>query len=419
MNLCSLILLALGLCATSSLASCTNEKVVYCFWGTWATYRQGDGQFNVEDLNTELCTHISYTFFGIDVNGFMKSLDPWLDLPDGRDYLRKFSAIKERNPDIKRIFAVGGFNEGSEKYSVMAANKTLRTNFINSTLQMVLDYDVDGMELDWEFPNARDTVHGEEDIDNFTQLLKELREAFDEYGLSLTAAVSAVEASASQYYDVKGISQYLDYINVMTYDLHGPWDNVTGYNAALHKGEGDEDEPKESLFTVDVAIDYWINSGAPPSKLLLGVPFYGHSFKLEDASKHGLKSNTTGPGISGPYTLTPGHVGYNEFCVMLQTEDWNVEHDHKARVPYAYKDLDWVSFDDPHSIRLKAEYARKRNLAGVMLWSIETDDFRAKCGSEDFPMLRAINRGLGREVPPPTATTTVIGTSPPTTTVEN
>ncbi|KAL4713729.1 hypothetical protein ACJJTC_004260 [Scirpophaga incertulas] len=401
MNLFTLIILTLGLCATNNLAYKTKEKVVYCFWATWATSRPGNGQFKVEDLNVHMCTHIAYSFFGIDDEGFIKSLEPSLDFPDGKDYLRKFSGLKQKNPDLKTIIAVGGWGEGSKKYSVMAANKTLRANFINSALKIILDYDMCGMELDWEYPNSRDTVYGKEDVENFTQLLKEFRETFDKYGLILTAAVAAVEEAASQFYDIKGISQYLDYINIMSYDLHGPWDTVTGYNAALHKGEGEEDIPKETLFTVDVAIDYWIKSGAPRSKILLGVPFYGHSFKLEDANNHNVKSNATGPGIEGPYTLSPGSVGYNEFCIMLETEDWNVKYDDKAKVPYAYRGSDWVSYDDPQSIRIKAQYARNRNLGGVMLWSIDTDDFRAECGQEDYPLLRAVNRGLRREIPPP------------------
>lgn len=89
----------------------------------------------------------------------------------------------------------------------MAANPTLRKNFITSALQMVLKHGFDGFDVDWEYPNRKDTVNGEADIDNFTTLLKELREAFNPHGLLITAAVSADKTSASLSYDIPAISK--------------------------------------------------------------------------------------------------------------------------------------------------------------------------------------------------------------------
>ena len=89
----------------------------------------------------------------------------------------------------------------------MAANPSLRQNFIDSAVNMLTKHGFDGLDIDWEYPNGRDTVHGAADINNFTVLLKELRAVFDKKGLLLTAAVSATKAAASQSYDVKGISK--------------------------------------------------------------------------------------------------------------------------------------------------------------------------------------------------------------------
>lgn len=72
---------------------------------------------------------------------------------------------------------------------------------------MMKDYDFDGLNLDWEYPNRRDTVNGPADIQNFVQLLKELRTEFDKYGFELSSAVAAVEAVAIQAYDIPGISK--------------------------------------------------------------------------------------------------------------------------------------------------------------------------------------------------------------------
>ncbi|CAH2098230.1 unnamed protein product [Euphydryas editha] len=386
--------------------SVTAEKLVVCYYGTWAAYRYGLGKFNVSNINTDLCTHVIYTFVGINSQGTVISLDPYLDLPDdwGKDNFGKFNALKIQNPKLKTLLAVGGWNEGSAKYSVMAGNSTFRKNFIKSALDMVLRHGFDGLDVDWEYPNRRDTVNGQIDINNFTELLKELREEFDKYDLLLSAAVSSVRASASLSYDIPSIVQYLDLVNMMAYDMHGAWDTKTGHNAPLHKGEGDENVAREDLNTVDVALEYWLGQGCPPEKLLLGLPLYGHTFQLTNAANSGVRAPANGPGLAGPYTATSGTIGYNEFCVKLRTEAWDQRYDHFAKVPYAVQGQNWVTYDDTNSLVTKVEYALKLNLAGVMVWSIETDDFHGICQNEDFPLLRAINRALGRYVETTTTT---------------
>ncbi|XP_013168690.1 PREDICTED: probable chitinase 2 [Papilio xuthus] len=391
-----------------------RDKLVLCYYGTWSTYRPSLGKFDVENIEPNLCTHLVYSFVGINTQGTVISLDPYLDLPDnwGRDNFAKFNALKNGRPNLKTLLAVGGWNEGSAKYSRMVASSILRRNFITSAIKMMRDYGFDGLNLDWEYPNRRDTVNGPADIQNFVQLLKELRTEFDKHGFELSAAVAAVEAVAVQAYDIPGISKYLDHIGLMTYDLYGPWDPVTGHNSPLHKGEGDGNIPREQLYTVDVALEYWIKSGCPPDKIILGLPLYGHTFTLTNAGASGVRAPTNGAGIAGPYTSTNGIIGYNEFCTKLQRETWNVRYDNLAKVPYAVQNKNWVSYDDASSLTAKVEYGLSKNIGGIMVWSIETDDFRNVCGNGRYPLLNAINRALGKVV-----TTTTTTSRPTTTTV--
>ncbi|KAL4707023.1 hypothetical protein ACJJTC_000450 [Scirpophaga incertulas] len=349
-----------------------------CYYGTWAARFPGVGKFTVNDVNTTLCTHLMYAFAGINEEGEMISLDPQLDLSDngGQDNFRKFTALKLKNPKLKTILSVGGWNEGSRKYSKMAGNATLRANFIRTAMKVLLDCGFDGLDMDWEYPTARDTVYGAADVDHFTQLLTELKYTFEPYGLLLTAAVAAVKNSASVFYDIPAISKYLDYINIMTYDLHGSWDDVTGYNAALFRTKDEADTPLDSLFIGQAAIEFWISAGAPRNKILMGVP---------------------GAGITGPFSGENGTIGYNEFCdEQLKVKPWNVVYDNYAQVPYAYLGNDWVSYDNVRSIVAKTEYIKNQKLAGVMIWSIETDDFHPLCGKTKSPLLFSINCALGR-----------------------
>lgn len=119
--------------------------------------------------------------------------------------------------------------------------------------------------------------------------------------------------------------------------------------------------------------------------------------------------------LQGPYTREDGFLGYNEICEMLRdtddTEEWTITWEESHKAPYMNKGLQWISYDNEESIRIKSNFAYKHNLAGVMTWSIDTDDFRGKCGGPTYPLLRTINNALyqqeqGLASAPPASTVT-------------
>ncbi|CAH0759608.1 unnamed protein product [Diatraea saccharalis] len=307
---------------------------------------------------------------------------------------KNFNELKKKSPSLKTLLGVGGWNEGSLKYSEMAASPVLRKNFIQSALQIIRDYDFNGIDIDWLYPNRRNSPHGQADKENFNLLLKEIKEEFNKFGLILVTAVAAHAYAVASSYDVPFIAAHVDYIYLMSYDLAGPWDMVTGHNAPLHKGEGlDESVDRNTLLTVDVAVERWLQAGCPPEKLVLSVPFFGHTFTLRSANENGVRAPVSGAGINR------GDIGYNELCNKLHTEhtpSWTERRDTLAKVPYAVRGVEWVSYDDLKSIRDKVAYATSKNLAGVSIWSIDTDDFHDICGAGKFPLLTAINNALNR-----------------------
>lgn len=351
-------------------------------------------------------------------------MDSYLDLPDnwGRNNIGKLNGLKAKNPQLKTILAVGGWNEGSAKYSAMAASPQLRSNFVKSATETVLKYGFNGFDVDWEYPNARDSVNGRTDIDNFTQVLKELKESFSKYGLMLTAAVGAAPSAAANYYDIAGISKYLDYVGLMAYDFNGAWDTSTGHNAPLYRGTGDENISDNMLLTVDASVRYWLDHGCPPEKLLVGMPFYGRTFTLANAAVTSVRAPASGAGPAGPITSQSGMLGYNEICAKFKAEKWDMHYDPLAKVPYAVQGSNWLSYDDPDSIQTKIDYGKQFGIGGVIVWSIETDDFRGLCNGEDYPLLRSINKALrGNSIKTTTtasATTTTTTAKPMSTTDE-
>ncbi|GFT33597.1 chitotriosidase-1 [Trichonephila clavipes] len=229
----------------------------------------------------------------------------------------------------------------------------------------------------------------------------ELKEAFSSHGLLLTAAVSAGQNTIDQAYDIPAVAKYLDFINLMAYDFHGGWDKMTGHNSPLY-ARPEEDESQKTL-NIDYAVNYWLKKGAPAEKLILGLAFYGRSFVLKDPEKNGLGVPVNGKGMAGEFTREQGFLGYHEMCSKLQKEKgWAVTVEKHVQAPYAVKERQWIGYDDIKSISGKVDYLVKMKLGGAMVWSLETDDFKARCHGRRYPLLQAINAVLnGSSLPLP------------------
>ncbi|KAL1512585.1 hypothetical protein ABEB36_002154 [Hypothenemus hampei] len=382
-----------------------TAAVVICYHGTWSHYRSGNGNFPISLTPTDLCTHYIYAFAGLDAStNQVVSLDSWLDF--NLNGFQNAIALKQSNKDLKVLLAVGGYSQGSARFSNMAAHQSTRATFIQSALTFVQTHGFDGLDLDWEYPARRDGQA--QDKENFALLVKELYEVFNPLGLILTSAVSAVHVDVS--YDVPTLSQYLDYINLMLYDFHGFWDTHAYHNAPLYstsKLAG----TSSAGFSVNASVHQWIEAGASPSKLALGIPLYGRTAILSSASNTSPGAPTTSQGAhAGPYTGTVGFWGYNEIVEQFQNGDWTLEWDDEQEVPYAYKGTTWLTYDNGRSIGQKVEFANDLGLGGIMVWSIETDD---AYGVSDirFPLLKAIQNALDTSRPNSSTTSSVSSTT--------
>ncbi|XP_013136711.1 PREDICTED: probable chitinase 2 [Papilio polytes] len=355
-----------------------HGKVVVCYIGTWATYRPGDGQFDLEHLEPSLCTHIVYSFAGLDETTMgIKSLDSWHDLEknNGSSGYRGLVALKRRYPHLKVTIAIGGWNEGSRKFSAMAETAESRTKFIKSVLVFLDVYKFDGLDLDWEYPAKRDG----RPIDraNFVLLVKELKEAFEPKNYLLTAALGAGKETMDAAYDMHKLSRYLDFIHMMCYDYHGTWDGVVGANAPL-RGTSDDD-----VLSVEYTIKYLLENGVSPYKMVLGVPLYGRTFILNDDAQDIEFGRTTvqQTGFKGPYTREAGFMGYNEICMEItnKSSKWTHHWHDQSATPYLRDGKRIITYDNTRSIAIKVKTAMEYNLGGIMVWSIDTDDFRGLC----------------------------------------
>ncbi|XP_063232762.1 probable chitinase 10 [Bacillus rossius redtenbacheri] len=369
----------------------TGYKVV-CYFTNWAWYRQGIGKYLPDDIDDTLCTHIAYGFAVLDGTSLtIKPHDSWADIDNS--FYKKVVDLKRKG--LKVVIAIGGWNDSlGDKYSRLVNSPAARRKFVDHVVQFIEQHGFDGLDLDWEYPKCWqvDCNKGpESDKEGFAALVRELSSAFKPRGLLLSSAVSPSKVVIDQGYDVPVLSQYFDWISVMTYDFHGHWDKQTGHVAPLDYYPGDTYD----YFNANFSINYWIQQGADRKKLVMGMPMYGQSFSLKDAGEHGLNAKSYGPGEAGEFTRAGGFLAYYEICHSVKNQGWTTVRDPEGRIgPYAYKGTQWVSYDDVSDIRRKARFVRSAGLGGGMIWALDLDDFRDRCGCGRHPLLKTLNHEL-------------------------
>ena len=275
-----------------------------------------------------LVTHINYAFGYVSesFNGIV------IQNPER---LKKIVELKKEHPDLKIMLSIGGW--GSGRFSEMAQDTVTRKAFVQDCKRVIDEFSLDGVDLDWEYPtsSAAGISSSPDDMDNFTSLMKEIRTLIgNDKLLTLASAYSA------RFYDFKAIEPYMDFINIMTYDMGRP----PYHNSPLGRSE------HTRRMSIEESVDAHVAAGIPLNKLTLGMPLYGHGTK----------------GINDfvDYKDIPSLKGY--------TEKW----DSLAHVPYLVDaEGDFVySFDNAQSLTLKCEYLLEKGMLGAMYWEYSCDD---------------------------------------------
>jgi chitinase len=313
-------------------------------------------------IDAQKLTRINYAFANIKdgriVTGFTH---------DDQNYAY-LTGLRKTNPHLTVLVSVGGWL-WSDHFSDMALTAQSRAVFIQSVMDFLVRYDLDGLDIDWEYPGMEGSSRAfrPEDKQNFTALLSELRQRFDQQQAKTHRKLYlTIAAGSSQDYlnhtEMSKAQAFLDTVNLMAYDYVEPGSEpLTGNHAPLFTNPAD---PRN--FSTDASVRAFISAGVPAEKILLGVPFYGHVWGEVPDKNHGMMQ----PGKPVPNAYAP----YGTIPAML-TQGYTRYWDPVASAPYLYnsdKHL-FVSYEDPESLAAKCRYVLSHKLGGVMFWEYYND----------------------------------------------
>lgn len=297
----------------------STDKIIVGYVTSWSN----------NEVRPEYVTHINYAFG--KVGSDFKSINI-----NNEDRLKTIVALKSVSPKLKVLLSIGGW--GSGNFSEMAEKAVTREAFATNCRSVIDTYGLDGIDIDWEYPtsSAAGISSSPKDTKNYTLMMHDIRKAIGKDKL-LTLAASC----DAEYIDYKAILPYIDFINVMDYDMGNP----PSHNAPLYASS-----KFPGWYDCEKSIKAFLSRGVPATKLVLGMPFYGH-----------------GKGEYGNF------VDFKNIEVPKgNTECW----DEEAKVPYITdKDGNFVlSYDNARSIGLKCDYILSQGLFGGMFWDDAGDD---------------------------------------------
>ncbi|TDL48875.1 chitinase [Paenibacillus dendritiformis] len=276
--------------------------------------------------------------------------------------------LKEHNPKTKMVLAIGGYGADGFSDASLDGNRYL---FTESIINMVKELELDGVDIDWEYPafHAWNTQKARpEDTQNFTSLMKELREKL--YRLPhpknkkyLLTFASGTQDWYFQNVEVKKVEKYVDYINVMTYDFTGRWSDTTGYNSNLYPDRGNK-----AKHSIDQVITMYLDHEIDSKKLLLGVPAYSYGWK-------DVKSKTDGAFTPGkPIDIDKTDLSYKTIeKSYLNKNGYKRYYDDQAKTAYLYNGNTFISYEDKEALAEKVKYIKAKDLGGAMVWEYSQD----------------------------------------------
>ena len=353
------------------LALQAKEKIIIGYlplWKEWNIQDIQDSSFNVLQISFLSIKHDQVFLEAEYKEKFKNSIE-------------KLQAIKKKNPNLQIVVSIGGW--GVDGFSHAASNKRTRKKFAKSIISTIQTYNLDGIDLDWEFP-----VHGggniigyTKDKENLTLLLAEIRNELDKiqqknhklYSLSVAVSVAPWVVDTIEF---KNVLLYADYIGLMAYNLAGGWGQYSGHHAPLFR--------HDSNWATSDIVTALLQEGVDSNQIIFGIPFYGRYLDNVPNVNHGLHQPFSG--TAGISSLTYQQITTD----YLSNPNFKRYYDKRAKAEFLYskKQQVFITYMGPKSLKEIMKYVNKQQLLGIMIWEITQDDENKDLTNLAYKMLK-------------------------------
>ena len=316
------------------------------------------------------------------------------------------SLKRSSESNLKVLIAIGGSVKRDgvlNDLGLLFDDSNLRKNFIESVLDFLNQYELDGINLDWHF-SREDRVSNERV--NLVKLIKEMRNEFNNMAKfsgsqsSLITMTLPSNLRESESFDIPQLDALVDFFCLLTYNYHSAYERSANHHSPLYRSNEISPCSTKADLNSNNSVYMYIKSGASKNKLILGIPTYGKCFGLENSVYH-----TTGSPTIGPYKSFPcnkeSFVPYSKLCPLVLNGSLQRFSPEPCKVgPYVYGqnlkegNTFWIGYDDEEAVRLKGAYVSRNNLGGISFWALEHDDFRGLCSDTKYPLIKAASKGL-------------------------
>ena len=358
-KLLSILFLFAYLCANITFGQSSKVKK-YIVNGYVGGFR---GLVKTELIDAKKLTHINYAFVNVQ-----DSLAVLTNIETDSTNFRKLNKLKLINPDLKIVISIGGW-AWSENFSDAVLTESSRKKFAKSSVDILREYDLDGVDIDWEYPGMKGeegNIYRPEDKENFTLMFKAIREELDQLEKEkskkylLTTAVGGSK-SFIENTNMGEVAKYTDYILIMTYDYGGK-NGTVGHHTNLYA-----DKKNEDMSSADRSVKNFIAAGVPANKIGLGAAFYGKGWEAESTSNNGLGQKRIKPVQGGGYTKIKD--------TLINQNGYTKYYDKKAKAPYLFNPETrvFITYEDEKTVKAKCKYIIKNKLAGIFFWEYFSD----------------------------------------------